>query len=85
MTGHQVYGVEVDVAIARPPTPANTRTVFVRVAVPLDLPDFTADAQARETACQMASGVRGVGTALPGMTGDRVVMPVAARIVDLTL
>jgi len=71
--GMQVYGIEVDVAVARPPTPANTRTRYYRVAVPLTLSNFSADTEAQLLACAMAAG------------DPRVVMPVASRIVDLTL
>lgn len=73
MSGVQVYGVEVDVAIARPPTPANTRTIYVQVAVPLDLSDFAADTEAMLVAAQMAA------------CHPHVVMPIATRIIKLTL
>lgn len=71
--GVQVYDVEVDVAIARPPTPANTRTVFVQVAVSLDLPNFLADTEARLIASQIAA------------CHPFVVMPIASRITNLLL
>ena len=85
MSGSQVYSVEVDVAIARPPIPTTHRTVYVLVAVSLDVSNWSADVEAREVACQMVAGTRGIGTALPGRWGPVAVMPVAARIVGLTL
>lgn len=42
-----IYEMEVDVAIRRPPIPANVRTTFVRLAVP-NQPSLTrADNEAR--------------------------------------
>jgi hypothetical protein len=78
-----VYSVEVDVAVARPPTRANTRTVYVRVAVPVALPDWLASVEARDLACGMAAGV--LTWLLPGTVRGaerRVVMPVATRVVN---
>jgi hypothetical protein len=71
--GVQVYDVEVDVAIARPPTPKNTRTIFTRVAVSLDLSNFAADTEAKLIASQIAA------------CHPHVVMPIATRITRLTL
>ena len=48
-----LFDLEVDVAVQRPPTPANTRTHHVQVAVP-DSPGFTrAENQARTLAALM--------------------------------
>ncbi|MEV1109962.1 hypothetical protein AB0I95_15095 [Micromonospora sp. NPDC049751] len=62
----------MDVAVARPPSPANTRTVYVRVVVEGE-PGFLADSEALLTAALMAYGSR------------TVPMPLATRIVDLVL
>jgi hypothetical protein len=67
-----IYDVEVDVAVARPPTPANTRTVYLRIYVEGE-PGFTADNEALLTAALMAYGSR------------TVPMPLATRIVNLEL
>ncbi|MDH6462083.1 hypothetical protein M2302_002258 [Micromonospora sp. A200] len=67
-----IYDIEVDVAVARPPTPANTRTIHLRIAVEGE-PGFTADNEALLTAALMAYGSR------------TVAMPLATRIVGLTL
>ncbi len=62
-----IYDVVVDVAVARPPTPENTRQIYVRVAVDGE-PGFLADNEAMLTAAVMAAGRAGV------------VMPLATRI-----
>ncbi|MFC4089332.1 hypothetical protein [Micromonospora sp. GCM10011541] len=67
-----IYDIEVDVAVARPPTPANTRTVYLRIAVDGE-PGFTADNEALLTAALMAYGSR------------TVPMPLATRITNLEL
>lgn len=69
-----VYTVEVDVAIARPPTPANTRTLTVVVAVDPALSDFAADTEAKLVACEMAA-----------VSCPFAIMPVACRIVSVIL
>lgn len=68
-----IYVVAVDVATARPPSPANTRTVYVAVAVDAALPAYAADTEAQLIACQMAA------------IAPNVVMPIASRILALTL
>ena len=69
----QLYRVEVDVCIVRPPTPDNCDMVMVIVAVPGDLPNFDADCEAKEIAYLIA------------LSDRRVQMVTACRIVDLTL
>jgi hypothetical protein len=71
--GVQVYGVEVDVALRYAPSAVNQVTRYVRVAVPLSLPNWLADVEAQLIACEVA-----------GSRPD-VVMPTASRIVDLVL
>lgn len=49
-----IFDMEADVALRRPPTPANTRTWFSRIAV-TDRPSLTsAENEARTLAAQMA-------------------------------
>jgi hypothetical protein len=63
-----IFDVEVDVAVQRPPTPANTRTVFVTVAVDDQPSLFAAEADARLLAAQIASnwGVMPLATRITG-------------------
>lgn len=63
------FTVRVEFAIARPPTPANTRTSFVTVQIEdRDQSHFDADSEAREIAMLMLMARRGV------------VMPLSARV-----
>jgi hypothetical protein len=49
-----IFDMEVDVAIARPPIPANIRTTFMRIAVE-DHPSWSrVENEARNTAALMA-------------------------------
>lgn len=66
-----IFDIEVDVAVRRPPTPGNTRTVFVRVSV-ADRPSlFAAETEAQLIAAQIAA--------------TRAVMPTATRIISAEL
>lgn len=66
-----VYDMEVDIAVQRPPTPANTRTIHTRIGVE-DRPSMLAmESEARTLAalmadhwCAMVTAVRIVGAEL---------------------